>query len=115
LDSSGLTKRLPASIETALYRIFQEALSNVVRHSGADQVSIKLAQRDGVFEGEIVDNGRGFDPENVARGVNSPHGLGLLGMQERLTQCGGNLDVFSQAEKGTRIQIRIPLVEINDA
>jgi len=111
LDPSGLIKRLPPSIETALYRIFQEALSNVVKHSGADQVKITLAQRDGVFEGEIVDNGHGFNPEDIDREANSPHGLGLLGMQERLAQCGGSMDIISRKGEGTRIQVRIPLAK----
>ncbi len=110
LDSSGLIKRLPPPIETALYRIFQEALSNVVRHSGADQVKIKLAQHDGVFEGEIVDNGHGFNPENIDREPVSPHGLGLIGMQERVAQCGGSLDIISRKGEGTHIRVRIPLV-----
>ena len=111
LDQSGLVKRLPSSIETALYRIFQEALSNVVRHSGADQVKITLAQHDGVFEGEILDNGHGFDLENISRDVNNPHGLGLLGMQERVAQCGGSMDIISRKGEGTRIQVRIPLAK----
>jgi signal transduction histidine kinase len=111
LDSSGLVKRLPPSIETALYRIFQEALSNVVRHSGADQVKVTLAQRDSFFEGEIADNGHGFDPEIIGREANSPHGLGLLGMQERVAQCGGSMELVSHKGKGTCIHIRIPLVK----
>lgn len=111
LDSSGLIKRLPPSIETALYRTFQEALSNIIRHSGADQVVITLAQRDSVFEGEIVDNGHGFDPEKVDWDANSPRGLGLLGMRERVTQCGGSMDITSQEGEGTHIRIHIPLVK----
>jgi signal transduction histidine kinase len=111
LDPSGLVKRLPPSIETALYRIFQEALSNIVKHSGADQVKVTLAQRDGFFEGEIADNGHGFNPEIIEREVNSPHGLGLLGMQERVAQCGGSMELISHKGEGTRIRIRIPLAK----
>jgi signal transduction histidine kinase len=114
LDSSGLVKRLPPSIEIALYRIFQEALSNIVRHSGADQVTITLARRDGVFEGEIVDNGHGFNPENSYSDADSPHGLGLMGMQERVMQCGGSMDISSRLGEGTRIQVHIPLAEADD-
>jgi signal transduction histidine kinase len=111
LDLSGLAKRLPPSIETALYRIFQEALSNIVRHSGADQVKITLAQRDSFFEGEIVDNGHGFNPEIIEREANSPHGLGLLGMQERVAQCGGQLEIISKPGSGTLIRVRFPILE----
>jgi signal transduction histidine kinase len=113
LDSSGLSKRLPPSIETALYRIFQEAMSNIVKHSGADQVKITLAQRDGVFEGEIMDNGYGFNLENIDLKVDNPHGLGLLGMQERLAQCGGCMEITSREGEGTCIQIHIPLVKVD--
>jgi signal transduction histidine kinase len=111
LDPSGLVERLPTSIETALYRIFQEALSNIVKHSGADQVKITLAWRDGVFEGEIADNGRGFKPEIIEREADNPHGLGLLGMQERVAQCGGSMDITSREGEGTHIQVRIPLAK----
>jgi len=113
LDTSSLNKRLPASIETTLYRIFQEAMSNVVKHSGADQVKITLAQCDGVFEGEFLDNGHGFSLDNIDREVNSPHGLGLLGMQERVAQHGGSMNIISQMGEGTRIQVRIPLEKVD--
>jgi signal transduction histidine kinase len=109
LDASGLPGRLPASIETALYRIFQEALTNVVRHSGASQVSITLVRQDGVFQGEIVDDGRGFNPEVYIQPTDDPHGLGLLGMCERVTQCDGHIEIISRPGEGTRVHIRIPL------
>ncbi|OGO30855.1 MAG: hypothetical protein A2136_06275 [Chloroflexi bacterium RBG_16_54_11] len=113
LDTSSLIKRLPPAIEIALYRIFQEALSNVVKHSGADHVKITLAECDGIFAGEIMDNGHGFRLENIDREANDPHGLGLLGMQERLAQCGGNMHIFSREGEGTRIQVRIPLAKVD--
>ena len=109
LDSSGLVKRLPPEIEIALYRFFQEALSNALRHSGADQVQIRVTQRDGYFEGEFADNGHGFNPEIVDREANSPHGLGLMGMRERVAQCGGSMEIISRVGEGTRIQVSIPL------
>jgi signal transduction histidine kinase len=114
LEQSGLDKRLPTAIETTLYRIFQEALSNVLKHSGADQVKITLTQRDGVFEGEVVDNGHGFDPEFIDWEADSPRGLGLLGMKERLAQCGGTMELFSNKDEGTRIRVSIPLTEADD-
>lgn len=111
LETSGLHKRLPATVETTLYRFFQEALSNIVKHAEADQVTIKLRQSDGLFEGEISDNGRGFDAANITRDNNSPHGLGLQGMHERISQVGGTLEINSAIGKGTRILVRIPLQE----
>ncbi len=111
LDVVGLNNRLPPTIETALYRIFQETLTNVVRHAGARHVRIKLARHDGVFEGGIVDDGRGFDREAVHPNGNSPHGLGLLGIQERVTQCGGQLEIISEPGAGAGVHICIPLME----
>jgi signal transduction histidine kinase len=111
LDVESLTERLPPTIETALYRIFQETLSNVVRHAGAKHVRIRLAQCDGSFEGGIADDGQGFDYETVRMDGHSPHGLGLLGIQERVVQCGGQLEIVSRPGNGTHIYIRIPLME----
>jgi signal transduction histidine kinase len=108
LDSSKFSGRLQPTIETALYRIFQEALSNIVRHSDADRVNITLSQSDGFFDGEISDNGKGFDRSSLNPKTDNVHGLGILGMQERAAQCGGTIDFVSQAGKGTRIHIRIP-------
>lgn len=114
LDSSGLRKRLPAAVETTLYRFFQEAVSNIVKHSQADRVTITLSRSDGVFDGAISDNGRGFDPENIAHTGDSPHGLGLRGMQERISQVGGTFEIHSAVGKGTNLKIRIPLQEDED-
>ena len=111
LESRGLNRRLPPEIETTLFRIFQEALANVVRHSKAHRVYVSLAARDGSFEGEIADDGQGFDLHEVQTNGYGPRGLGLLGMKERVAQCGGTLDIVSRPGAGTRIQIRIPLPE----
>jgi signal transduction histidine kinase len=111
LDAQHLTRRLPPEIETALFRTYQEALNNVVRHSGAKCVHLKLATRDGEFEGEIADDGHGFHVHDFQSNGNSARGLGLLGMQERVAQCGGTLKVVSQIGGGTRIQIFIPIPE----
>ncbi|HEX9027635.1 MAG TPA: ATP-binding protein [Anaerolineales bacterium] len=113
LDSSALGQRLPPSVETALYRVFQEALSNVLRHSGAGQVKVTLARSDGFFEGEVVDNGCGFDYENLPQPAEDPRGLGLMGMQERVAQCGGSLEINSRSGGGTCIHVRIPLTGEN--
>lgn len=109
INADGLDGRLPPTVETTLYRIFQEALSNVVRHSKASQVSIVLAQNNGYFEGEVRDNGIGFIPQSMLLEENNPRGLGLLGMKERAEQCGGELDVTSGPGQGTHLHIRIPL------
>jgi signal transduction histidine kinase len=111
LDAQQFVRRLPPEIETALFRTFQEALSNVVRHSGARQARMSLALCAGAFEAEIVDDGCGFDLQAVQANGHTPRGLGLLGMQERLAQCGGTLEILSRPGAGTRLQIHIPLPE----
>jgi signal transduction histidine kinase len=111
LDAGDLKRRLPQELETALFRTFQEALSNVVRHAGAKQVRMSLAALDGTLEGEIADDGRGFVPEAVSTDGHDPRGLGLLGMQERMALCGGSLEILSRPGAGTRLRIRIPLPE----
>jgi signal transduction histidine kinase len=60
-----------------------------------------------------MDNGHGFNLENIDRVPNNPHGLGLLGMQERLAQCGGSMHIISREGDGTHINIRIPLAKLD--
>jgi signal transduction histidine kinase len=114
LKYNGLTERLSPEIETAMYRIFQEALSNVSRHSRAKHVSIDLTLHDGVLESEVQDDGRGFDPQTINMNGANPRGLGLLGIEERVSQCGGQLEIISQPGRGTRLLIRLPLSENNN-
>ncbi len=114
MEASGFTRRLPPEIETALFRTFQEALHNIARYAGARRVRLSLVAHDGQFEGEIVDDGRGFDPEAIRPNGYTPRGLGLLGMQERVAQCGGTLEILSRPGAGTRLRIRVPLPEVSD-
>lgn len=109
IDSTGMYERVQSEVETALYRIFQEALSNIMRHSGAEHVYIKLSRHDSIFEGEILDDGHGFDLETVETNGEAGRGLGLLGMQERAAECGGHLEIISGDGNGTIIRVRIPL------
>jgi signal transduction histidine kinase len=104
--------RLPPELETALYRIFQEALSNVVRHAEATKLSVTLACNDHTFEGKIEDNGRGFDLTSIQTNGDNIRGLGLLGMQERVIQCGGSMEIISNQGLGTKIRILIPLTVV---
>jgi signal transduction histidine kinase len=114
LEAQSMKGRLPEELETALYRMFQEALSNAVRHSAARHVDIRMARSNGVFEADIVDDGCGFDPDTLQFDGHSPRGLGLLGMRERVTLCGGGLDIISRPGKGTRLHIRIPVAMRHD-
>ena len=97
-------ERLPAMIETALYRVVQEALTNVLRHAGATRVSIVLQRTPETVSAVIDDNGRGFDAESL-----SNFRLGILGMRERMSLMGGTLTVESEPGQGTAVFARIPL------
>jgi signal transduction histidine kinase len=96
--------RLPSELETALYRIVQEALTNVIKHANASVVSVVLTRQDGRVAVVIEDDGRGFDP-NAEPG----EGLGLLGMRERIALVDGRLSVESSPGGGTTIAVEVPL------
>jgi signal transduction histidine kinase len=94
---------LPDAHRTCLYRVIQEALTNAARHSGASAIDVTLTATDGWVTGTIVDNGRGFDRSAVKQ-----KGLGLIGMEERATELGGNIHVESLPGRGTRVEVRLP-------
>jgi two-component system, NarL family, sensor histidine kinase UhpB len=93
--------------ELVLYRIVQEALSNVARHSGAGTVRVQMQYGSGAVVATVEDDGRGFD---VAAEMSSG-GLGLFGMQERAGYVGGTVTIDSTPERGTRVRAMIPVVE----
>lgn len=90
---------------TAVFRIFQEALTNVARHAGARQVEVGLARENGHLVLRVADDGRGIDP----KAVEDPHSLGLLGMRERATLLGGEVRIEGEQGHGTTVTVRIPL------
>ena len=101
--ATGLKERLPAEMETALYRIVQEALTNTARHSQAHKASIELVEDGEVIEGIITDDGNGFDIEAMRKSSDSERGLGLAGMNERAVLLDGSLDIQSSPGQGTTI------------
>ena len=104
---SSTEERLPPVVETALYRIAQEALTNVAKHAKATSVRIELERGGQGFRCVIRDDGCGFD----VSGVLAPHGqrgLGILGIQERLEALGGMLEIISAPGAGTELRITIP-------
>jgi len=113
LDARGYSGRLSPDVETALYRVFQEALSNVRRHSQAKQVKITLELQDGVFRGEIRDDGVGFDLKTVESNGDDPRGLGMLSIKERIAQYCGQVEIYSRPGKGTTLSIRLSSMETN--
>jgi len=102
LDTGGDPDRVAEVVQTAIYRVAQEALTNITRHAGATIVELVVAQTNGEVELRVSDDGRGFDP--TARG----RGLGLVGMAERARLVGGELDVRSAPGGGTTITLRVP-------
>lgn len=98
--------RLPAETETAVYRIIQEALTNVARHSGATAASVVLERRRGALVAIIEDNGHGFDAEALLAREQS---LGLHGMRERSFLVGGKLTIESSPGGGTSVFVEVPL------
>lgn len=97
-------ERLPAEVETTLYRTVQEALTNIVKHAGASTVSILLGRRDGSATLVIEDDGRGFVLDQAR-----PDGLGLIGMQERVALHTGRLTIESTPGAGTTLAVEVPL------
>jgi signal transduction histidine kinase len=96
---------IPEDVALCLYRIVQEALRNVIKHSGAHQASVELRQSANALCLRIVDDGKGFDPTKILCGG----GLGLLSMRERLHLVRGQMTIASRSLGGTRIDARIPL------
>jgi signal transduction histidine kinase len=112
LDDLGLQPALRwyPGVETACFRIAQEAMTNIARHAGAKRVRVNLMARDGELELVVEDDGKGFNvPAAQARAV-SGQSLGLLGMEERAELAGGRIEMSSAPGKGTRVQARFPLV-----
>lgn len=100
--------RLPEPVETALYRIMEESLTNVVRHAHATSATIRLHRNGKQLRCSIRDNGVGFDPRALAKSGRK-RGLGLLGIRERLQPLHGELRVEAASGRGTKLNILIPL------
>ena len=101
--------RLPLEVETALYRIAQEALTNVVQHACANKVSLLLTARAGTVTLIVEDDGCGFDVDRLMHSPADERWLGLSGMRERANLLGGSLTIESAQGSGTTIFVEIPL------
>lgn len=104
LAVEGIDEAVDADVSTALFRITQEALTNVARHSGASAVKARLTGNADDIQLCIEDNGSGFDPTAELQGPS----LGLLGMKERASRLGGTLDIRSAAAHGTEFCVKVP-------
>ena len=105
LVSTGKPLKLDAQRSATVFRILQEALTNVMRHARASRVKVSFHEKSGSFILEVQDNGRGITTNDMTKMTS----LGLLGMQERARLLGGTVSVEGQAGKGTLVQMRIPV------
>ena len=108
---SGLDRRLPTEVETAAYRIVQEALTNVARHAGVQEAEVRTWLEQEVLHLQIEDQGGGFDQASVAAGTTG----GLSSMRERAVLLGGRLEIDSRLGAGTRVQAEVPVGDTKDA
>src|SRR5436309_1239861 len=109
LVAPGFKERLPAEMETALYRIVQESLTNTARHANAHKVIITIKEEHEAVYATITDDGCGFDVGTLLKTPDHDRGLGLAGMSERTLLLNGTLDIHSSPEQGTTIEVCIPL------
>jgi signal transduction histidine kinase len=108
LEQTGVPQRLPSSVETALFRVVQEALCNIVQHAGASDVYITFDFQDRSVGVTVEDDGIGFDVDAVEHSTDFRRGLGLLGMRERIELLGGDLSISSTPGNGTSVAMRVP-------
>jgi len=101
--------RFSAPVETILFRIAQEGLSNVARHSQADHASVRLSCDLEQVYLTVEDDGVGFDPHDLILADDASHGWGLIGIQERVALIGGEFRVESTPGRGTRLRVALPV------
>jgi PAS domain S-box-containing protein len=101
-------KRLPSALETTLFRVAQESLTNVVKHASANTVSLTVDWRGAEVRLVVEDDGRGFDASATSRGR---AGLGIRGIQERVTLVRGEVAIESAPDKGTAVYVRVPVTQ----
>lgn len=107
LDPAGLP--VPAGMDVTLYRIAQEAITNILRHARATEIAVNLSHTATEIALDIIDDGQGFIPHFVSNSADKRH-LGLISMQERAAIIGGSLEIDSAPGHGTAIRVRVPLV-----
>jgi len=109
VEAGRTASRLEPEIEGTVYRLVQEALTNIAKHAETDQASVRVIEGDGQVAITIRDDGRGFNPSDPRRG------FGLLGMRERVELAGGTLEISSQAGGGTRVSATLPARHLDTA
>lgn len=114
LESNLGTERLPTAIETTFFRVAQEAITNVQRHSGANHALIGLTRTDSDLTLVIHDNGTGFDFDSMQQKTASGQSMGLAGMRERAMLIGARLDITTRSDGRSQVQLFCPIVPRNN-
>ncbi len=109
MKATGLKERLSPPVETCLFRVVQEAVTNIVRHSEAKHARIQLTRANGVVSLLVADDGKGFDLGGLAGSPDQMAALGLAGMEERMSLIGGHLMIDSAPGRGTRVSATVEL------
>jgi two-component system sensor histidine kinase UhpB len=107
LTINGDVDSVPDEVRTCLYRVVQEALTNVARHANAKRIQVAISRENGQVSAAIEDDGAGF---SLSRPRKAP-GLGLVGLKERVSELSGKVQVVSAPGRGTRVHVRIPVGE----
>jgi two-component system sensor kinase len=99
---------IPADLNTTVFRIVQEAVSNALRHAGASTIHVTLDAQADALQLVIADDGVGFDVDVVGQRIRRGEHLGLLGMTERVRNAGGTIELDSRPAAGSRIEVQLP-------
>ena len=95
-------------LKISVYRVIQESINNAFRHGQADKIHLSLVETEDRIELCIIDNGHGFDQENIPSNPNSISGFGLKGMIDRAEICNGTFEISSEIDKGTQVKLSLP-------
>ena len=109
INANGEAQPIPPQVKSTLFRIAQEAINNIVKHSNANQVEIKLSQQEKNIQLEVKDDGQGFNLDSVRHEAVSLQQLGLIGIEERAELIGGDAQFMSEPGVGTQILVRVPI------
>jgi signal transduction histidine kinase len=109
LDIGDIDHLFSQEAQTNLYRIFQEALTNISKHADASYVSFVVKKEDGHVNFLMQDDGKGFDVDQVKEMQSFEKGMGLAAMEERVHMLGANLDLRSEEKGGTRVSFSLPI------
>jgi len=102
-------QRFDSEKELTCFRVIQESLTNIIKHSGAREVYVNLIKKDNAISLSVEDNGEGFVQDKISKVTNGKNQLGLLIMRERANQLGGEFTIESFVGKGTHVLMEIPL------